>query len=52
MSPEPVRSHEPNEPAFMVYIARFLTELKGMELVDFARVVTATSKTFFALPGR
>ena len=50
MSPAPMRNQKINEPALMVYTARFLAELKEMEPVDFARAVTATSKSFFGLP--
>ena len=50
MSPEPMRKQKINEPALMVHTARFLAELKEMELADFATAVTATSKSFFGLP--
>jgi TatD DNase family protein len=50
MSPEPMRKQKINEPALMVHTARFLAELKEMELADFARAVTAASKSFFGLP--
>jgi len=50
MSPAPMRNQKINEPALMVHTARFLAELKEMEPVDFARAVTATSKSFFGLP--
>jgi len=33
----------------MVHTARKLAELKGMDLADFAREVTATSRNFFQL---
>lgn len=52
MSPEPVRTQQPNEPAFMIHTAKFLAQLKGMNLPDFAKAVTATSKVFFGLPPR
>jgi TatD DNase family protein len=51
MSPEPVRSQKPNEPALMVYTARFLAQLKGMNLEHFARATTRTAVEFFRLPG-
>ncbi|MDD5328121.1 MAG: TatD family hydrolase [Phycisphaerae bacterium] len=51
MSPEPMRKQKTNEPALMVHTARRLAELKKMNLADFAEAVTATSKTFFGLPG-
>ena len=50
MSPEPMRKQKVNEPALMIHTAKFLTQLKNMELEDFARVVTNTSKSFFGLP--
>ncbi len=51
MSPEPMRKQKINEPALMIHTAAFLAELKGMDLADFAEVVTATSKAFFSLPS-
>ena len=50
MSPEPMRKQKINEPALMVHTAEYLAELKQMDLPDFAKTVTATSKTFFNLP--
>jgi len=50
MSPEPMRKQRINEPALMVHTAKFLADLKGMDFEDFAKAVTATSKTFFNLP--
>jgi len=50
MSPEPMRKQRINEPALMIHTARFLAELKGMDLTDFAEAVTATSRDFFDLP--
>jgi TatD DNase family protein len=49
MSPEPMRRQKVNEPALMIHTARFLAELKQMDLEDFAEAITATSKDFFAL---
>jgi TatD DNase family protein len=51
MSPEPVRSQKPNEPALMVHTARFLAQLKGVNLEDFARATTQTALAFFRLPA-
>ncbi len=51
MSPEPVRSQKPNEPAFMVHTARFLAQLKGMALEEFAHSSTQTAAAFFGLPA-
>jgi TatD DNase family protein len=50
MSPEPMRKQKINEPALMLHTAKYLAELKQMDLTDFANAATATSKTFFALP--
>ena len=50
MSPEPMRKQKINEPALMLHTAKYLAELKQMDLADFANAVTATSKTFFGLP--
>jgi TatD DNase family protein len=50
MSPEPMRKQKINEPALMIHTARFIADLKQMDFNDFAATVTATSKTFFALP--
>jgi TatD DNase family protein len=47
MSPEPVRSRKPNEPALMIHTARLLAEIKGMELADFARATTQTAAMFY-----
>jgi len=51
MSPEPMRKQKVNEPALMIHTAKFLAELKRMDLTDFAAAVTATSTAFFALPS-
>ena len=50
MSPEPMRKQKINEPALMIHTARYLAELKQMDLTDFANAVTATSKSFFGQP--
>jgi len=50
MSPEPMRKQRINEPALMVHTAKFLADLKGMDLPDFTAAVTATSKSFFNIP--
>jgi len=50
MSPEPVRKQKPNEPALMVHTARFLAELKGVEVDEFNGATTETARQFFGLP--
>ncbi|HUU17438.1 MAG TPA: TatD family hydrolase [Sedimentisphaerales bacterium] len=49
MSPEPMRKQKINEPALMLHTARFLAELKDMDLTEFANAVTATSRAFFQI---
>ena len=49
MSPEPVRSYKPNEPALMVHTARCLAEVKGVEMNRLAQTTTQTAVTFFGL---
>jgi len=51
MSPEPMRKQKVNEPALMIHTARFIAELKNMDLDSFAKAVTATSRDFFNLPA-
>ena len=51
MSPEPVRSRKPNEPALMIHTARFLAQLKGVSLEDLAAATTRTAVGFFRLQG-
>jgi len=50
ISPEPVRSKHPCEPAFLKHTAAKIAEVKNIPLEDFAEQVTATSKEFFNLP--
>jgi len=50
MSPEPMRKQKINEPALMIHTVRYMAGLKQMDLSDFAREITATTKTFFHLP--
>jgi len=52
MSPVPMRRQKVNEPALMIHTARFMAELKKLDLNEFAKAVTNTSMGFFNLPGR
>jgi len=52
MSPEPMRKQKVNEPALMIHTARFLAELKQMDLEDLAQAVTASARVFFALSAK
>ena len=49
MSPAPMRKQKVNEPALMIHTARLLAEIKEMDLEDFAKKVTATSRNFFGI---
>jgi TatD DNase family protein len=49
MTPEPMRKQKVNEPALLIHTARFIAELRGVELADFAQAVTATTRQFFSL---
>lgn len=49
MSPEPVRSQKPNEPALMAHTAQFLARLKGMSLDDLAKATSRNAVGFFGL---
>jgi len=51
MSPAPMRKQKINEPGLMVHTARFLSELKGLDLADFAQAVSGTTRKFFKMPG-
>jgi len=51
MSPEPVRSRKPNEPALMVHTGEFLARLKEISLDDLAEATTRTATEFFGLAG-
>jgi TatD DNase family protein len=51
MSPEPMRKQKINEPAFLVHTAKYIAQLKKMDLESFATAVTSTTKSFFGLPA-
>jgi TatD DNase family protein len=50
MSPAPMRNQKVNEPSLMIHTAKFLAELKGVDIEEFAAAVTATSERFFGFP--
>jgi TatD DNase family protein len=50
MSPEPMRKQKVNEPALMIHTARFLAELKGLPIEEFAKQINETTREFFNLP--
>lgn len=49
LSPDPVRSKRPNEPAHVAHTARFLAQLCGEPFEQFAEQATANTKAFFGL---
>ena len=51
LSPEPVRSKRPNEPAFVRHTAICLAEMRGISLEELAAQTTANAQAFFAVPG-
>lgn len=50
MSPEPMRKQKINEPALLIYTAKFIADLKKMDCDSFASAITAATKSFFNLP--
>lgn len=50
LSPEPVRSTRPNEPAHVVHVARRIAELRGERFEDLAARTRANTIRFFGLP--
>ena len=49
LAPEPHRKVRPNQPRFVVEVARFLAEARGVELDEFTRQVDANAVRFFGL---
>ena len=49
LSPEPVRSKRPNEPAFVRHTAECLAEVRGISLEELAAQTTANAQAFFAI---
>jgi TatD DNase family protein len=49
LSPEPVRSQRPNEPALVVHTARCLAELRGVPLGEFADQTTRNARELFGI---
>ena len=50
LSPEPMRKQKVNEPALLVYTARFIARLQGMEVDPFAKAVADNASRFYRLP--
>ena len=49
MTPEPVRKHRVNEPAFLAHTAKFLAKLKNTDYDDFTQAIAKTTQKFFNL---
>ena len=49
LSPEPLRSKYPNEPARVALTVAFLAELYGLPVEDMARITTANAEILFGL---
>ena len=47
LSPEPVRKIKTNEPAFVMYTARMIAQVKGLTLADADRATTDNVRKFF-----
>lgn len=52
LSPEPVRKVFPNEPRHLPHVVRFLADLRGVEVQEFAGALDANAERFFGLSGR
>lgn len=49
LSPVPVRSKRPNEPAFVAHVARFLADLRGAKYEGLVAQISANTRSFFGL---
>jgi TatD DNase family protein len=52
LSPEPIRSKRPNEPAHMIHTAECIARVRGLSLDEFAGLTVANTRRFFNLPSR
>lgn len=51
LSPEPVRSKRPNEPAHLIHAADCIAKVRGLSLEEFAKLTVANTRRFFDLPA-
>ncbi|MDX1682501.1 MAG: TatD family hydrolase [Phycisphaeraceae bacterium] len=51
LTPAPHRKVKPNEPKFVVDVARFIAERRGMDPAEFEAVTDANAERFFRLPA-
>lgn len=52
LTPEPHRKVRPNEPCYVVHVARFLADQRDMSLEDFVTAVDANAERFFGLNSK
>ena len=51
LSPEPVRSVRPCEPAFVVHTARAIAALRGLGVAELEAILDRNARSFFGLPA-
>ena len=51
LSPEPLRSKRPNEPAHLIHTAECIARERGVSLDDLAKLTAANTRRFFNLPA-
>ncbi len=51
LTPEPHRKVRPNEPRYVVEVARFLARRRGLSFEEFTAQVDRNARRFFSLPG-
>jgi TatD DNase family protein len=51
LSPEPIRSKRPNEPAHMIHTAECIARVRGLSIDEFAALTVANTRRFFNLPS-
>jgi len=51
LTPEPHRKVRPNEPRYVVHVAAFLAQRRGMSVEEFTETVDANAERFFGLSG-
>ena len=49
LSPEPVRTTRPNEPKYVMHVARFLADLKGVDHTTFEQQLDGNAERFFGV---
>jgi TatD DNase family protein len=51
-TPAPHRKVRPNEPRYVADVARFLADLRSLDLDEFIATVDANAERFFGIPPR